>query len=63
MVDAATQLLQRKILLTCQGHVAHVDCRRLSDRTREGMFVTVEEESERRRGREEEAQCDCLVLW
>lgn len=42
MVDAATQLLQRKILLTCQGHVAHVDCGRLSDGTREGMFVTVE---------------------
>lgn len=58
MVDAVAQFLWWRILLTCQGHVPHVDSRQVSDR--EGNVSHDRKERGKMRG---QAQCDCLVLW
>lgn len=42
VVDTAAQLLWRRVLLTCQGHVPHVDSRLVSSRTGKGMLAIMQ---------------------
>lgn len=42
VVDTAAQLLWWRVLLTCQGHVPHVDSRLVSSRTGKGMLATMQ---------------------
>lgn len=61
MVEAAAQLLWWRILLTCQGHVPHIDSRLVSDWARKQILVTTENRDTHRETRRGQAWCDCLV--